>query len=133
MSQSTTESGSQLNEIISRINALSKQSRSAPVLKETGNIPRLTKTYEGDAPLNFASSSQHGLPTLEDSVNHGSTGAKLTASQQEQLLSDMQPIIKAAVKKALLNEIVALEKALKTTLEKDIMETLRKRIESGQY
>lgn len=133
MSQSTTDSGNQLNEIITRINALTKQSTQKTTPLEAGNIPRLTETYQGNATLNFVSSGQHGLPTLEDSVNQNGSGGKLTAGQQEQLLKDMQPLIKAAVKKALLQEIVAIEKALKTTLEQDIMESLKKRIESGQY
>lgn len=133
MSQSTTESGNQLNEIITRINALTKQSPPKANPQGASNIPRLTEAYLGDAPLNFVSSAQHGLLTLENSVSQSNAGAKLTAGQQEQLLSEMQPLIKAAVKKALLHEIVAIEKALKTTLEQDIMDALKKRIESGQY
>ena len=133
MSQSTTESGNQLNEIITRINALTKQSPAKTTSPETSNIPRLTEPYEGVAPLNFVASSQHGLPTLENSIGQRSSNGKLSAEQQAQLLSEMQPLIKAAVKKALLQEIVTIEKALKTTLEQDIMDTLKKRIESGQY
>jgi hypothetical protein len=133
MSQSTTESGNQLNEIITRINALTKQGPAKITSPEISKIPRLTEPYEGIVPLNFIASSQHQLPTLDNSIMQGSSNGKLTAEQQAQLLSDMQPLIKAAVKKALLQEIVALEKALKTTLEQDIMDTLKKRIESGQY
>jgi hypothetical protein len=133
MSQSTTESGNQLNEIITRINALSKQGPAKTTLPETSSIPRLTESYEGVAPLNFVSSSQHELPTLENSFGQSSSNGKLSAEQQTQLLNEMQPLIKAAVKKALLQEIVTIEKALKTTLERDIMDTLKQRIESGQY
>lgn len=133
MSQSTTESGNQLNEIITRINALSKQGPAKTTSPGASNIPRLTEPYEGVAPLNFVSSSQHELPTLENSFGQSSSNGKLSAEQQTQLLNEMQPLIKAAVKKALLQEIVTIEKALKTTLERDIMDTLKQRIESGQY
>jgi hypothetical protein len=133
MSQPTTESGNQLNEIITRINALTKQRAASTTSPETAAIPRLTDIYDGDAPLNLVSSAQHGLPTLEDSVAQDNVAGRLTAAQQAQLMDEMQPLIKAAVKKALLHEIVALEKALKTTLEQDIMEMLKKRIQSGQY
>ena len=133
MSQSTTESGNQLNEIINRINALTKQGPAKITSPETSSIPRLTESYEGVVPLNFVASGQHGLPTLENSIGQRSSNGKLSAEQQAQLLSEMQPLIKAAVKKALLQEIVTIEKVLKTTLEQDIMDTLKKRIESGRY
>lgn len=132
MSQSTTEPGNQLNEIINRINALTKQGP-AKTTSESSNIPRLTEAYEGIAPLNFVSSSQPELPTLENSIDLSNSNGKLSAEQQAQLLSEIQPLIKAAVKKAVLQEIVTIEKALKTTLEQDVMDTLKKRIESGQY
>jgi hypothetical protein len=45
----------------------------------------------------------------------------------------MRPVIRAAVKKAVLSELAVVEKALKTTLEQDLVDALRKRLESNQF
>lgn len=133
MSQPTTESANQLNEVINRINSLTKPAASKPVLSEPSNIPKLTEPYVGDSSLEFAKAIESVLPRLQEPVNQQPFNTQLTATQKEQLLNELQPLIKAAVKKAILQEIVVMEKALKTTLEQDIMNTLRQRIESGQY
>lgn len=148
MSQPTEEPSNQLSEVINRINALTQQSRfkSAPL---QDSIPRLTETYEGGLPLEFIEAAGTHLPILDEVVNGAplqehelaasvltkqSTGPeRLSAAQQERLLSEMKPVIKAAVKKAILGELVVIEKALKTTLEQDLLDALKKRIESGQF
>lgn len=153
MSQTTTEPGNQLSEVLSRINALTQQSHARPTPHEN-SIPRLTESYGGHLPLQFIDAGSMHLPTLEDVVDEDeprgrslerlasdsrSGGSetqvqgKLTAARQEQLLSEMEPLIKAAVKKAILSELVVIEKALKTTLEQDVMDALKQRIESGQF
>jgi hypothetical protein len=153
MNQTTIEPGNQLSEVISRINALTQQSHlvQAPV---EDNIPRLTETYAGNLPLKFIDAASATLPTLDNVVlptggeegtvenpsqNHHSglneteSHQALTADQQQRLLNDMEPVIKAAVKKAILGELVVIERALRTTIEQDIMDALKKRIELGQF
>lgn len=149
MSQPTVEHSNQLSEVISRINALTQQKNlvHAPV---EDNIPRLTEAYDGNLPLQFIDAASSTLPTLDDVVNEAGeerhaalespleaseaqSQEALTAEQQQRLLDEMEPVIKAAVKRAILSELVVIEKALKTTIEQDIMDALKKRIESGQF
>lgn len=149
MSQSTEEPSNQLSEVISRINALTQQSRFKQSPAEV-IIPRLTEVYEGDLALEFIEAA-NPLPVLDDFVNgaprqeheplkpagqlapNETNQSAMTAAQQKRLLREMEPLIKAAVKKAVLSELIVIEKALKTTLQQDMMEALKARIESGQY
>ena len=68
MSQSTEEPSNQLSEVISRINALTQQSRFKQSPAED-IIPRLTEVYEGDLALAFIEAA-NPLPVLDDFV-HG--------------------------------------------------------------
>lgn len=146
MSQSTEEPGNQLNEVINRINALTRQSRFKQAPAEV-SIPRLTEVYEGGMTLKPVESTR-SLPILDNlvdkmpgqahekttgSAHHEQIQSSMTEAQQKRLLREMEPVIKAAVKKAVLSELVVIEKALKTTLEQDMIAALRARIESGQY
>jgi len=152
MSQTTAEPGNRLSEVLSRINALSRQSQAE--LRYEGNVPRLTESYDGDLPLQFIKAESASLPILENTVDvaisedsspelsaaepavgqsEGPAPAKLTVEQQELMLQEMEPVIRDAVKRAILRELVVIEKALKTTLEQDVMDALKKRLESGQF
>jgi hypothetical protein len=161
MSQTTAETGNRLSEVLSRINALSRQSQietshedSHHEASREDSVPRLTELYDGHLPLQFIKSGSLSLPILEDAVNaavqeklapelstaeqvtrpgEGTAPAKLTAEQQALILGEMEPVIRDAVKRAILRELVVIEKALKTTLEQDVMDALRKRLETGQF
>ena len=161
MSQATVESGNRLSEVLSRINALSRQSQAEPSHEELSHeasredsVPRLTESYDGHLPLQFIKAGSASLPILEDLVSDSasedfspessmaeqaisqsedSAPVKLTTEQQEQMLREMEPVIRDAVKRAILRELVVIEKALKTTLEHDVMDELRKRLETGQF
>jgi len=61
------------------------------------------------------------------------TEETLSEKQREQLLREMEPVIRDAVKRAILKELVVVEKALKTTLEQDVMQALKQRLESGRF
>lgn len=155
MSQTATEPGNRLSEVLSRIQALSRQER--PAIAED-NIPRLMETYEGNSPLNFVVADSKALPTLQHALHDevvdeaadehlapteiklasDQPGAdvapeKLSAIQREQLLQEMEPVIRDAVKRAILKELVVIERALKTTLEQDLMEALKQRLESERF
>lgn len=152
MSQTTAEPGNRLSEVLSRIDALSRQSQLQPSHEDV--VPRLTESYDGHLPLQFIKTGSASLPIVEDMVNaavqrkqtpelsiteqavgrsEDSTPVKLTAEQQEQMLRGMEPVIRDAVKRAILRELVVIEKVLKTTLERDVMDALKKRLESGQF
>jgi hypothetical protein len=157
MSQTTVESGNRLSEVLSRINALSRQSQAQPSHEASheDSVPRLTESYDGHLPLQFIKAGSVSLPVLEDLVSDSvsedwspelstvepaisqsedsASPIKLTAEQQEQMLREMEPVIRDAVKRAILRELVVIEKALKTTLERDVMDELRKRLETGQF
>jgi len=141
-----------LSEVLSRINALSRQSQAES--RPEDSVPRLTEAYDGDLPLQFIKAESTSVPILENTVdvamsedpspelstaeptvgqNERPASAKLTLEQQELMLQEMEPVIRDAVKRAILRELVVIEKALKTTLEQDVMDALKKRLESGQF
>jgi len=145
-----TETGSYLSEVLNRIEALQQQNE----IKETRQqpcVPRLTEVFEGAEPLNFIAADTENLPELdalgadalplsdvpvalaEAQVEGAPDAPSISAAQREALLKALKPVIRAAVKKAVLNELVVIEKVLKTTLEQDMLEALKKRIDSGQY
>jgi len=145
-----TETGSYLSEVLNRIEALQQQNG----IKETRQqpcVPRLTEVFEGAEPLNFIAADTENLPELdalgadalplsdvpvalaEAQVEGAPDAPSISAAQREALLKALKPVIRAAVKKAVLNELVVIEKVLKTTLEQDMLEALKKRIDSGQY
>jgi hypothetical protein len=145
-----TETGSYLSEVLNRIEALQQQNE----IKETRQqpcVPRLTEVFEGAEPLNFIAADTENLPELdalgadalplsdvpvalaEAQVEGAPDTPSISAAQREALLKALKPVIRAAVKKAVLNELVVIEKVLKTTLEQDMLEALKKRIDSGQY
>lgn len=144
---SQTETGSHLNEVLRRIEAL-RQGADISEPQPQKEVPRLTEVFDGAQSLDFIAADRQSLPELDALFTQaaplpealapvaevqaepeaGSTG--MTARQREALLKEMQPLIRAAVKKAVLSELAVLEKALKTTLEQDMLDALRKRLES---
>lgn len=151
MSQITAEPGKPLSDVLSRIHALTQQDRARPALPED-TIPRLMESYDGHQSLQFIDVANTQLPTLSDAVDEAEPGEcqsqatayqsspgetrthdMLTTARQQQLLSEMEPVIKAAIQKAILSELGVIEKALKTKLEQNLMEALKQRISSGQY
>jgi len=151
MSQSTAGPGNHLSDVLSRIHALTQQSMMVPA-PAADAIPRLTEAYVGHQDLQFLAMQAATLPTLHQEfvqpaephqsetspvlmpdVVSEETPQAISPEQQESLLRAMEPVIKTAVRKAILSELVVLEKALKTTLQQDMMDALKERIESGQF
>lgn len=151
MSQIATEPGNRLSEVLSRIQALSRQER--PGVVENA-VPRLTEAYDGKYSLRYVEADSQELPTLEDALNSAVVAGQpslpeaqpvavqpagavteetLSEKQREQLLREMEPVIRDAVKRAILKELVIVEKALKTTLEQDVMQALKQRLESDRF
>jgi hypothetical protein len=146
---SQTETGSHLSEVLRRIEAL-RQGVGVSEPHPQEEVPRLTEVFDGSQPLNFIAADTENLPELDELVSDTvplsdaltspalhteveSGSARMTAKQREALLKEMQPVIRAAVKKAVLSELAVVEKALKTTLEQDLVDALRKRLESNQF
>jgi hypothetical protein len=142
MNQTVIEPGNRLTEVLSRIQALSRQERQDAV---THDIPRLTEAYAGGAALHFVK-ADGSVPILQEAVADGAqtlppgveTAASaaesgLSEAQRDQLLREMEPVIREAIREAILKELVVVEKALRTTLEQDLMQALRQRLESGRF
>jgi hypothetical protein len=146
---SQAETGSHLSEVLSRIEAL-KQRTGINESRQQPDVPRLTEVFDGPPPLNFIAADTENLPELDELVSDAvplsdaltppapyaeaeSGRAEMSAEQREALLKEMRPVIRAAVKKAVLSELAVVEKALKTTLEQDLVDALRKRLESNQF
>lgn len=159
---SQTESGSHLNEVLRRIEALrqgadvGEPQPQKEVPQPQKEVPRLTEVFDGAQSLDFIAADRESLPELdtlftqvaqlpeslvplaeariaEVKAEPEAGSRAMTAKQREALLKEMQPLIRAAVKKAVLSELAVLEKAIKTTLEQDMLDALRKRLESEKY
>lgn len=149
---SQTETGNHLSEVLRRIEAL-RQGADISEPPQQKEVPRLTEVFDGAQSLDFIAADRESLPELdalfakaaplpealapvaealvaEVQAEPEAGSAAMTARQREALLKEMQPLIRAAVKKAVLSELAVLEKALKTTLEQDMLDALRKRLES---
>jgi hypothetical protein len=147
MNQIPNEPGNRLTEVLGRIQALNRQA-SSDENDHQQQIPRLNEAYDGDLPLQFVVPAERYLPVLEEPAPMGSEGvsesdpvtdteevaareATFTEAQREEILKEMESLIRDAVRRAVLKELVVVEKALRTTLEIDIMQALKERLESG--
>lgn len=149
---SQTGTGNPLSEVLSRIEGLrQKQDVSEPQPQK--ELPRLTEVFDGAQSLDFIAADRESLPELDALFTQAAPlpealvpeaealladvqaepeacSTAMTARQREALLKEMQPLIRASVKKAVLGELAVLEKALRTRLEQDMLDALRKRLES---
>ncbi|CAG0984990.1 hypothetical protein MTYP_01964 [Methylophilaceae bacterium] len=150
-----TEHTNGLSEVLQRINALKRQSQvhdehAMPVVDdsghagETGGIPRLTELYEGELPLAPVAMPASEPPVLNDFVESGEAlpavdiepppdlPPELTAEERsEALLAEMMPLIEAAARKAVLQELAAVEYSLTTLVEQEIVKSLKEKLKSG--
>lgn len=141
MSDRPTVAGNHLSEVLHRIQTLARQETLARV-DVADTIPRLTETYTGQE-LQFQARQVAGLPRLEQPFVHYSEphqdGAETLAAdtrqeaartispqQQEALLQALEPVVAAAIKKVLLDELEVLE----DTLQQEVMAVLHEHVKS---
>lgn len=131
MSDQLPEENHELAQVLSRINALMKHGQplvETPVFDEA--IPLLTEVYEGE-PLVFPPRNEE-FPTLDQIANPtDDVPDAIPAELIEAVLSEMMPLIQAAVKEAVRQELENAEQLLGTKLEAEIVLAVRERLQSS--
>ena len=122
MSEQAPENNQDLAQVLGRINALMKHSdKSAQVMND--EIPLLTEVYEG-APLTFTS---HRPKFATPGITELDSKLSVTGLTQE-MLNELLPLIQAAVRTAVQQELANAEKKLCSKIEADVLESLRQRL-----
>jgi hypothetical protein len=120
----------ELAQVLSRINALMKHgqpSTETPVFDEA--IPLLTEVYEGE-PLIFPPRNEE-FPTLSQvATPTDNESGPIPAELIEAVLSELMPLIQAAVKKSVRQELENAEQSLATKLEAEVIHAVRERLQS---
>ena len=121
----------ELAQVLSRINALMKHGQplvETPVFDEA--IPVLTEVYEGE-PLVFTPRNEE-FPTLSEVANPTeNTPDPIPAELIEAVLSELMPMIQAAVKEAVRQELENAEQSLGAKLEAEVIRAVRERLQSS--
>lgn len=131
MSDQLPAENHELAQVLNRINALMKHGQppaEMPVFDEA--IPLLTEIYEGEL-LTFTSRNED-FPTLNQIASPGNdVPDAIPAELIETVLSEMMPLIQAAVKKAVRQELENAEQSLGSQLEADVIHAVRERLQSS--
>jgi hypothetical protein len=131
MSEQTPEDNQELAKVLSRINALMQQ-HTPDVETPDGDeqIPLLTEVYEGE-PLVFSARSLDEFPALRQIAGYSENQGQIPPEVIEILLQEMNPVIKSAVKAAVEQELAKSTQMLCAKLEVDLIQSLRKRLQSN--
>lgn len=131
MTEQLREAGSDLALILGRVSALKGGGEPAPgVDAGAEEIPLLTEAYEG--PPVFFAEHEFVESAPPEQVNESNAGLQQQSDEQiENILAEMIPLIQVEVKKAVLQELVKVDKELCARLEADLVRLLRERLESS--
>ncbi len=132
MSEQTSEQNPELARVLSRIQALTQpamagESAEASTAEE---LPLLTEVYEGD-PLVFAAHALDDFPALRQIAGYQQERGEIPPEVIEILLQEMRPVLRSAVKSAVEQELAQSTQALCEKLEAELLQSLRKRLESN--
>ena len=131
MSDQLPEENHELAQVLNRINALMKHGQppaETPVFDE--EIPLLTEIYEGE--LLIFTPRNEVLPTLSQAANPTDDAPEaIPAELIEAVLSEMVPLIRAAVKEAVRRELENAERSLGSQLEAEVIHAVRERLQSS--
>ncbi len=137
MSDQPTKENNELAQVLSRINTLMNpaETKAESPIQTEADIPQLTEVYEGES-LSFISSPAGDFPILSEIVRSSVTDAEAAlgetpgqAKKLEALLTEMAPLVQAAVKKAVAQKLLDAEKSEHTKIEAEIMQILRERLQ----
>jgi hypothetical protein len=130
VSESTTGQNEELARVLDRIQALT-QPVAAPVEEpEVEELPVLTEIYEGE-PLVFASHSLEDFPALRQLAGYQQERGAIPPEVIDSLLQEMRPVLRSAVRAAVEQELMQSTQALCDKLEAELLQALRKRLESN--
>jgi hypothetical protein len=131
VSEQAPEVNQELAKVLSRINALMRHEQTqADPAKFDEQIPLLTEVYEGE-PLVFSARSLDEFPALRQIASHTEDHGRVPPEVIELLLEEMAPVIKSAVRTAVEQELARSTQMLCTKLEAELVQSLRKRLQSS--
>lgn len=131
MSQAPEENNQELAKVLHRIDALMRHDAPQPAAPEFDeDIPLLTEIYEGE-PLVFSAHSLNEFPALRQIASYRENQGQIPPEVIEILLQEMSPVIKSAVKAAVEQELAQSRQALCERLEAELVQSLRKRLQSS--
>ncbi|HEY8118376.1 MAG TPA: hypothetical protein VIE91_03990 [Methylophilaceae bacterium] len=128
MSEQAPENNQDLAQVLGRINALMKHGdKSAPALDD--EIPLLTEVYEGE-PLTFTSHRPKPASPDTTEIIEGLDSKLSVTGPTHEMLNELLPLIQAAVRTAVQQELANAEQKLRSKIEVDVLESLRQRLRS---
>ena len=126
MSDQLPEQNQELARVLSRIQALTQH----VATEDVDELPLLTEVYEGD-PLVFAAHALDEFPALRQIAGYQQERGEIPPEVIEILLQEMRPVLRSAVKSAVEQELAQSAQALCDKLEAELLQSLRKRLESN--
>ena len=126
MSDQSPEQNQELARVLSRIQALTQH----VATEDVDELPLLTEVYEGD-PLVFAAHALDEFPALRQIAGYQQERGEIPPEVIEILLQEMRPVLRFAVKSAVEQELAQSAQALCDKLEAELLQSLRKRLESN--
>ena len=126
MSEQMFEQNPELARVLSRIQALTQH----VATEDVDELPLLTEVYEGD-PLVFAAHALDEFPALRQIAGYQQERGEIPPEVIEILLQEMRPVLRSAVKSAVEQELAQSAQALCDKLEAELLQSLRKRLESN--
>ena len=126
MSEQMSEQNPELARVLSRIQALTQH----VATEDVDELPLLTEVYEGD-PLVFAAHALDEFPALRQIAGYQQERGEIPPEVIEILLQEMRPVLRSAVKSAVEQELAQSAQALCDKLEAELLQSLRKRLESN--
>ena len=126
MSDQSPEQNQELARVLSRIQALTQHLAT----EDVDELPLLTEVYEGD-PLVFAAHALDEFPALRQIAGYQQERGEIPPEVIEILLQEMRPVLRSAVKSAVEQELAQSAQALCDKLEAELLQSLRKRLESN--
>ena len=124
----------ELARVLNRIQALTQHAAETPpgasVEPPVEELPLLTDVYEGE-PLVFAAHALDDFPALRQIAGYQQEQGGLPPEVIDSLLQEMRPVLRSAVKAAVEQELAQSTQALCAQLETELLQALRKRLESS--
>lgn len=130
MSEQTPGQDQELARVLNRIQALTQHTAEEQEQEQAEELPLLTEVYEGE-PLVFAAHALDDFPALRQIAGYQQEHGGLPPEVIDSLLQEMRPVLRSAVKAAVEQELAQSTQALCSELEAELLQALRKRLESN--
>ena len=132
MSEQTPGQDQELARVLNRIQALTQHTaeEQEQEQEQVEELPLLTEVYEGE-PLVFAAHALDDFPALRQIAGYQQEHGGLPPEVIDSLLQEMRPVLRSAVKAAVEQELAQSTQALCSKLEAELLQALRKRLESS--